>query len=73
MPTRRGYSRRSSSPASNFGEAVKKATVSGTKKVLGGYLKGTQKAADYIGSKLPEKMTKPRVRGGLRKRGASKR
>jgi len=77
MPTRRG-SRRTSQPTAageavrSFGQAVANATKTGTKKVLGGYLNATNKAADYISSKLPEKMksVKPpmRVRGGMRKR-----
>ena len=45
---------------------------SGTKKVLGGYLRGTQKAADAVMKVMPQKMKsrKPsmRARGGLRRR-----
>lgn len=70
----------------NFGEAVAKATytagkpiVDKTKQVVKGglesYLKGTQKAADYIESKIPESM-KPKPyspRGGYRRRGPGRR
>lgn len=62
MPTRRGYRRRvkKDDEPSAIGTAASKvggAIKTGTKKVLEGYLAGTQKLADKVESVLPESMT----------------
>jgi hypothetical protein len=74
MPTRRNSRRgRSSAESSPMFDKALSGMKNAAKKGMEGYLRGTQKAADYISSKLPESATRGTPGRGRRGGGRSTR